>query len=39
LKPVDLVLAFHQDLLKSRGTKHLVEWAKRIRVTVRVITE
>jgi hypothetical protein len=36
---VDLVLAFHQDLSKSRGTKHLVEWAQKRRVTVRVFAE
>ena len=36
---IDLVLAFHQDLLKSRGTKHLVEWAKKTRAKVRIIAE
>lgn len=35
----DLVLAFHRDLGKSRGTKHLVAIAKKAEVAVRVISE
>ena len=34
----DLVLAFHSDLLKSKGTKNMVEIAMKAGVEVRVIT-
>jgi hypothetical protein len=34
----ELVLAFHPDIEKSRGTGHLVEIARRARVQVRIIS-
>lgn len=34
----DLVLAFHSDLAKSKGTKHMVEIAMKAGVEVIVIT-
>ena len=36
LKP-DLVIAFHPDLLRSRGTRHMVTIARKAGVTVEVI--
>ena len=36
LRP-DLVIAFHRDLLKSRGTRHMVTIARKAGVTVEVI--
>ena len=35
---VDLVLAFHDDLAKSKGTKDMVRRAKKAGVEVRVFT-
>lgn len=35
----DLVLAFHADIRKSHGTKHLVALARAARIEVRVIAE
>ncbi len=35
----ELVLAFHPDLAKSRGTKHLVKLAQEAGVPVKIIAE
>jgi hypothetical protein len=33
----DLVLAFHDDLERSKGTKHMVGIARKAKVPVRVV--
>jgi len=38
MKP-DLVLAFHRDLTKSKGTRDTVEQARRAGVECRLVTE
>lgn len=35
---IDLVLAFHEDISRSRGTKHMVSIAKQAGVVVKVLS-
>jgi len=35
---LDLVVAFHENLEKSKGTKHMIEIARREKVDVMVVT-
>lgn len=35
----DIVLAFHEDIENSRGTKHMIDYAKRNKCPVRLITQ
>ena len=35
----NLVIAFHNDIENSKGTKHMVRIAKKAGITVRVVTE
>lgn len=37
-EPIDVCLAFHNDILNSRGTKDMVKRAKKAKIEVREIT-
>lgn len=35
----DLVLAFHKNIAESKGTKHMMEYAKKKGCPVRLVSE